>query len=86
MEPGKISVVIDCTYPLVELATAHGYSKSERAVGEIAIAQDISAITLKSGNITQASGYTRNQNLNRSEYYAGLVSYLGCNSGRWVYF
>ncbi|MEH1883087.1 hypothetical protein [Nostoc sp.] len=46
-----------------------------------AIAPDISAIALKSGNITPASGYTRNQTLNRSEYYAGMVSSLGCNSG-----
>ncbi|MEH2347035.1 MAG: hypothetical protein V7K55_03365 [Nostoc sp.] len=29
IEADKISVVIDCTYPLVELAAAHGYSGSE---------------------------------------------------------
>lgn len=38
IEAGKIRVVIDCTYPLEELATAHSYSESERAVGKIAIA------------------------------------------------
>ncbi|MEH1889537.1 MAG: zinc-binding dehydrogenase [Nostoc sp.] len=28
IEAGKIRVVIDCTYPLQELAAAHGYSVS----------------------------------------------------------
>ncbi|MCC5599118.1 hypothetical protein [Nostoc favosum] len=32
-------MVIDRTYPLQELAAAHGCSKSECAMGEIAIAQ-----------------------------------------------
>lgn len=55
-------------------------------MGLSAIVQNVSVITLKVEDITQASVYTRNQTLNRSEYYAGLVSYLGCNSGRGVYF
>lgn len=38
IEAGKIRVVIDRTYPLQELAAAHAYSESERAVGKIAIA------------------------------------------------
>ncbi|MEH1796310.1 hypothetical protein [Nostoc sp.] len=29
IEPDRIFVVIYCTYPLVELAAAYGYSKSE---------------------------------------------------------
>ncbi|MEH1968956.1 zinc-binding dehydrogenase [Nostoc sp.] len=36
IEAGKINVVIDRTYPLVELAAAHACSKSECAVGKIA--------------------------------------------------
>ncbi|MBN4002854.1 MAG: zinc-binding dehydrogenase [Nostoc sp. LPT] len=36
IEASKIFVVIDYTYPLVELAAAHGYRESERAVGKIA--------------------------------------------------
>ncbi|WGV26727.1 NAD(P)-dependent alcohol dehydrogenase [Halotia branconii] len=38
IEAGKIRTVIDRTYPLQELAAAHAYSASERAVGKIAIA------------------------------------------------
>ncbi|MBD2528387.1 NAD(P)-dependent alcohol dehydrogenase [Nostoc flagelliforme FACHB-838] len=38
IEAGKIRAVIDRTYPLQELAAAHSYSESERAVGKIAIA------------------------------------------------
>ncbi len=38
IEAGKIRTVIDRTYPLQELAAAHAYSESERAVGKIAIA------------------------------------------------
>ncbi|MEM6754899.1 MAG: NAD(P)-dependent alcohol dehydrogenase, partial [Cyanobacteria bacterium P01_C01_bin.38] len=34
---GKLRVVIDCTYPLQELAAAHIYSESERAKGKIVI-------------------------------------------------
>ncbi|MBF2014801.1 MAG: NAD(P)-dependent alcohol dehydrogenase [Rivularia sp. T60_A2020_040] len=37
IETGKLRVVIDCTYPLQELAAAHKYSESERAKGKIAI-------------------------------------------------
>ncbi|MGB3761068.1 MAG: NAD(P)-dependent alcohol dehydrogenase [Rivularia sp. (in: cyanobacteria)] len=37
IESGKLRVVIDCTYPLQELAAAHIYSESERAKGKIAI-------------------------------------------------
>lgn len=38
IEAGKIRTIIDRTYPLQELAAAHAYSESERAVGKIAIA------------------------------------------------
>lgn len=38
IEAGKIRTVIDRTYPLQELAAAHAYSETERAVGKIAIA------------------------------------------------
>ncbi|MFQ4145393.1 NAD(P)-dependent alcohol dehydrogenase [Chlorogloeopsis sp. ULAP02] len=38
IEAGKIRTVIDRTYPLQELAAAHNYSESERAVGKIVIA------------------------------------------------
>lgn len=38
IEAGKIRCVIDRTFPLQELAAAHAYSESERAVGKIAIA------------------------------------------------
>ncbi|MBD2445999.1 NAD(P)-dependent alcohol dehydrogenase [Nostoc sp. FACHB-152] len=38
IEAGKIRTVIDRTFPLQELAAAHAYSESERAVGKIAIA------------------------------------------------
>jgi 2-desacetyl-2-hydroxyethyl bacteriochlorophyllide A dehydrogenase len=38
IEAGKIRVVIDRTYPLQELAAAHNYSETGRAVGKIAIA------------------------------------------------
>ncbi|MEB3216032.1 MAG: NAD(P)-dependent alcohol dehydrogenase [Nostocales cyanobacterium 94392] len=37
IETGKLRVVIDCTYPLQELAAAHTYSESERAKGKIVI-------------------------------------------------
>jgi NADPH:quinone reductase-like Zn-dependent oxidoreductase len=37
IEAGKVRIVIDRTYPLQELAAAHAYSESERAVGKIAI-------------------------------------------------
>ncbi|MEH2201881.1 NAD(P)-dependent alcohol dehydrogenase [Nostoc sp.] len=38
IEGGKIRAVIDRTYPLQELAVAHDYSETGRAVGKIAIA------------------------------------------------
>lgn len=38
IEAGKIRSVIDRIYPLQELAIAHAYSETERAVGKIAIA------------------------------------------------
>ncbi|WP_017314880.1 NAD(P)-dependent alcohol dehydrogenase [Mastigocladopsis repens] len=37
IEAGKIRSVIDRTYPLQQLAAAHAYSETERAVGKIAI-------------------------------------------------
>lgn len=37
IEAGKIRVVIDRTYPLQELAAAHAYSETGRAVGKIVI-------------------------------------------------
>lgn len=37
IEAGKIRSVIDCIYPLQELAAAHAYSESERAVGKLVI-------------------------------------------------
>jgi NADPH:quinone reductase-like Zn-dependent oxidoreductase len=37
IETGKLRVVIDCTYPLQELAAAHIYSETERAKGKIVI-------------------------------------------------
>ena len=37
IDAGKLRVVIDCTYPLQELAAAHIYSQSERAKGKIVI-------------------------------------------------
>lgn len=37
IEAGKVRTVIDRTYSLQELAAAHAYSESERAVGKIAI-------------------------------------------------
>ncbi|BDI16773.1 hypothetical protein ANSO36C_25750 [Nostoc cf. commune SO-36] len=36
IEVGKICAVIDRTYPLQELAAAHDYSETGRAVGKIA--------------------------------------------------
>ncbi|MHC5830927.1 MAG: zinc-binding dehydrogenase, partial [Nostoc sp.] len=39
IEAGKIRVVIDRTYPLQELAAAHSYSETGRAVGKIALVQ-----------------------------------------------
>jgi NADPH:quinone reductase-like Zn-dependent oxidoreductase len=41
IEAGKIRVVIDRTYPLQELAAAHAYSETGRAVGKIVIAQPV---------------------------------------------
>ena len=38
IESGNIRTVIDRTYPLQDLASAHAYSETERAVGKIAIA------------------------------------------------
>lgn len=37
IEAGKIRSVIDRTYPLSDIADAHAYSETERAVGKIAI-------------------------------------------------
>ena len=37
IEAGLIRAVIDRTYPLTEIAEAHSYSETERAVGKIAI-------------------------------------------------
>ncbi|MEO1376677.1 MAG: NAD(P)-dependent alcohol dehydrogenase [Cyanobacteria bacterium J06635_10] len=37
IETGKLRVVIDCIYPLQELAAAHTYSETERAKGKIVI-------------------------------------------------
>ncbi len=37
IEAGLIQAVIDRTYPLTEIAEAHAYSETERAVGKIAI-------------------------------------------------
>lgn len=48
IEAGKIRVVIDRTYPLQELAAAHKYSETGRAVGKIAIAQPIVDIAVSS--------------------------------------
>ncbi|AFY30588.1 NAD(P)-dependent alcohol dehydrogenase [Calothrix sp. PCC 7507] len=41
IEAGKIRVVIDRTFPLQELAAAHAYSETERAVGKIALAHPV---------------------------------------------
>ncbi|MEH2389404.1 MAG: NAD(P)-dependent alcohol dehydrogenase [Nostoc sp.] len=41
IEAGKIRVVIDRTYPLQELAAAHSYSETGRAVGKIALVQPV---------------------------------------------
>ncbi|NJR39772.1 MAG: NAD(P)-dependent alcohol dehydrogenase [Leptolyngbyaceae cyanobacterium CSU_1_4] len=38
IEAGKLQSVIDRTYPLSEIAEAHAYSETERAVGKIVIA------------------------------------------------
>lgn len=46
IESGKIRVVIDRTYPLQELAAAHSYSESERAVGKIALVQPVVDIAI----------------------------------------
>ncbi|WP_445630290.1 NAD(P)-dependent alcohol dehydrogenase [Nostoc sp. DSM 114167] len=48
IEGGKIRVVIDRTYPLQELAAAHAYSETGRAVGKIAIAQPVVDIAVSS--------------------------------------
>lgn len=37
IETGKLRVVIDCIYPLKEVAEAHIYSESERAKGKIVV-------------------------------------------------
>ncbi|MDF5739284.1 MULTISPECIES: NAD(P)-dependent alcohol dehydrogenase [unclassified Nostoc] len=41
IEAGKIRVVIDRTYPLQEVAAAHDYSETGRAVGKIALTQPV---------------------------------------------
>ncbi|MEM1393479.1 MAG: NAD(P)-dependent alcohol dehydrogenase [Cyanobacteria bacterium P01_H01_bin.150] len=41
IEAGKLRVVIDCIYPLQELAAAHIYSESERAKGKIVISNQL---------------------------------------------
>ncbi|MEH1937735.1 MAG: NAD(P)-dependent alcohol dehydrogenase [Nostoc sp.] len=46
IEAGKIRVVIDRTYPLQELATAHSYSETGRAVGKIALVQPVVDIAI----------------------------------------
>ena len=38
IEAGKIQSVVDRTYSLSEIAEAHAYSETERAVGKIVIA------------------------------------------------
>ncbi|MEH2076917.1 MAG: NAD(P)-dependent alcohol dehydrogenase [Nostoc sp.] len=48
IEGGKIRAVIDRTYPLQELAAAHDYSETGRAVGKIAIAQPVVDIAVSS--------------------------------------
>ena len=48
IEAGKIRAVIDRTYPLQELAAAHGYSETGRAVGKIALAQPVVDIAVSS--------------------------------------
>ncbi|MCW5312571.1 zinc-binding dehydrogenase [Nostoc sp. KVJ3] len=48
IEAGKIRVVIDRTYPLQELAAAHIYSETGRAVGKIALAQPVVDIAVSS--------------------------------------
>ncbi|MEH1808397.1 NAD(P)-dependent alcohol dehydrogenase [Nostoc sp.] len=48
IEAGKIRVVIDRTYPLQELAAAHGYSETGRVVGKIVLAQPVVDITVSS--------------------------------------
>ncbi|MEH1851125.1 MAG: NAD(P)-dependent alcohol dehydrogenase [Nostoc sp.] len=46
IESGKIRVVIDRTYPLQELAAAHSYSETGRAVGKIALVQPVVDIAI----------------------------------------
>ncbi|MEH2413996.1 NAD(P)-dependent alcohol dehydrogenase [Nostoc sp.] len=46
IEAGKIRVVIDRTYPLQELAAAHSYSETGRAVGKIALVQPVVNIAI----------------------------------------
>jgi 2-desacetyl-2-hydroxyethyl bacteriochlorophyllide A dehydrogenase len=48
IEAGKIRVVIDRTYPLQELAAAHSYSETGRAVGKIVLAQPVVDIAVYS--------------------------------------
>lgn len=48
IEASKIRVVIDRTYPLQELAAAHGYSETGRVVGKIVLAQPVVDITVSS--------------------------------------
>jgi NADPH:quinone reductase-like Zn-dependent oxidoreductase len=37
IETGKIRAIVDRTYPLSEVAAAHSYSETGRAVGKIVI-------------------------------------------------
>ncbi|MEH1997319.1 MAG: NAD(P)-dependent alcohol dehydrogenase [Nostoc sp.] len=46
IEAGKIRAVIDRTYPLQELAAAHSYSETGRAVGKIALVQPVVDIAI----------------------------------------
>ena len=46
IEAGKIRVVIARTYPLQELAAAHAYSETGRAVGKIALVQPVVDIAI----------------------------------------
>ncbi|MDZ7970345.1 MAG: NAD(P)-dependent alcohol dehydrogenase [Nostoc sp. DedSLP03] len=51
IEAGKIRVVIDRTYPLQELAAAHAYSETGRAVGKITLVQPVVDIAVITNNI-----------------------------------
>jgi 2-desacetyl-2-hydroxyethyl bacteriochlorophyllide A dehydrogenase len=48
IEADKVRVVIDRTYPLQELAAAHSYSETGRAVGKIVLAQPVVDIAVYS--------------------------------------